>query len=118
MFFPSSFPCFLNIKYFTEPCTTLNTKSRKIAEQFFFIGGSQNNEINIKGIPDYKMPSADKYLEHDEDFVLRAVMTQTMMSMMMIVMSSKHKAGSLNKLSSQSSHNCAAILKIYTEPIQ
>ena len=36
------------------------------------------------------MPSADKYLEHDEDFVLRAVMTQTMMFMMIKV----HEASS------------------------
>ena len=56
------------------------------------LSGSENNEINIEGIPDYKMQDI-KILS---SFILR-VMTQTMMFMMMMTMSSKQKARSLSK---------------------
>ena len=35
-------------------------------------GGSENNEINIKGIADYKMLSADKVLGDDLEFHLES----------------------------------------------
>ena len=60
----------------------------------FIIDGSENNEINIERIPDYKVPSADKYLEDDG--------TTLTMTFMMMTMSSKQKAESLSKLRASS----------------
>ena len=36
------------------------------------LSGSENNEINIEGISDYKMPSLDEVLEDDVEFHLES----------------------------------------------
>ena len=36
------------------------------------LSGSENNEINIEGIPNYKMPSADEVFQDDVEFHLES----------------------------------------------
>ena len=36
------------------------------------LSGSENNKINMEGIPDYKMPSADEVLDVDVEFHLES----------------------------------------------